>query len=242
MIFRQLFDADSCTYTYLIASRGEAVLVDPVRELVERDRELLRELDLKLIATIETHIHADHITGGANLREASGCSVLVPKGSGVRGADRYIDETDVLQLGDIALQPISTPGHTSSHLCYLANDSILLSGDCLFIRGCGRTDFQGGDSAAQYRSLKRLFSLDASVEVYPGHDYRGMNKSTIAEERRWNKRIVETLSGSLRSEEEFVGIMNGLKLPQPKRIMEAVPANERCGLVFPVSQGEVGNR
>lgn len=229
MLFRQLFDRESCTYTYLIASRGKAVLVDPVKELVQRDLELLKELDLELVASIETHVHADHITGASDLRNATRCTCIAPKGSGVSCADRFLGDGEGFAVGDISLEPIGTPGHTPSHLCFLINDSLVLTGDCLFIRGCGRTDFQGGSASEQYHSLQKLLSLGDSVEVYPGHDYRGMSKSTIGEERRWNKRMVEQASGQLRSETDFVSLMENLKLPDPKRIMEAVPANELCG-------------
>jgi glyoxylase-like metal-dependent hydrolase (beta-lactamase superfamily II) len=228
MLFRQLFDAATSTYTYLIADpqTKEALLVDSVLEQVGRDRRLLTELGLKLNYCLETHIHADHITGTAQLREATGCKGIVPDKAQVACADRLIRDREVLQLGSVRIEAIATPGHTDSHMAYLANGTHLLTGDALFIRGCGRTDFQSGDAGTLYDAVtQRLFTLPDTTLVYPGHDYRGHTVSTIAEEKRWNLRFVG------RSRENFIQFMASLNLPDPQKMMEAVPANERCGWV-----------
>ncbi len=228
MLFRQLFDPTTSTYSYLIADprTQEAVLVDPVLEQVERDRQLLAELGLTLRYCLETHVHADHITGTAQLREATGCEGIVPEGAHVPCANRLIRDREVLQLGDVRIEAIATPGHTDSHMAYLINDTHLLTGDALFIRGCGRTDFQSGDAGTLYDAVtQRLFVLPDSTWVYPGHDYRGQTVSTICEEKQWNPRFVG------RDRETFRQFMASLNLPNPQKIMEAVPANERCGRV-----------
>ncbi|MBE9096367.1 MBL fold metallo-hydrolase [Tychonema sp. LEGE 07203] len=226
MLFRQLFDRESCTYTYLIADRdsAEALLVDPVLEQVERDIKLLKELSLTLGYCLETHVHADHITSASQLREATGCVSVVPVQAQVNCADRFIRSGETLQVGSVAVQAIATPGHTESHMAYLVNDTHLLTGDALFIRGCGRTDFQSGDAGTLFDSVtQRLFTLPDSTSIYPGHDYRGQTVSSIEEEKRWNPRFVG------RSRDEFIEFMNALNLPNPQKMMEAVPANQRCG-------------
>lgn len=226
MLFRQLFDAQSNTYTYLIADPATkaAVLVDPVLEQVKRDRKLLQELGLILSYCLETHIHADHITGTDKLREATGCLGIVPKNAHAACADRDIKDGEILELGDITIEAISTPGHTDSHNAYLINHDRVLTGDALFIRGCGRTDFQSGDAGTLYDSVqKRLFTLPDETLVYPAHDYRGHTVSTIGEEKRWNPRFAR------RNRADFIDFMANLNLPDPKKMMEAVPANERCG-------------
>jgi sulfur dioxygenase len=228
MLFRQLFDPETSTYTYLIADRTTkiAVLVDPVLEQVERDRKLLNELGLTLKYCLETHIHADHITGTAKLRELTGCLGIVPENAQVACADRLIKDREILELGSVKIEAIATPGHTDSHNAYLVNGTHLLTGDALLIRGCGRTDFQSGNAEAMYDSItQKLFTLPDETLVYPGHDYRGHTVSTIGEEKQWNPR----LAGRNRS--EFVQLMANLNLPQPNKIMEAVPANQRCGSV-----------
>lgn len=229
MLFRQLFDPETSTYTYLIADlqTQEAILVDSVQEQVERDRQLLRELGLTLKYCLETHVHADHITGTAQLRQATGCEGIVPEHAHVPCANRFICDGEVLQLGGVRVEAIATPGHTDSHMAYLVNGTHLLTGDALFIRGCGRTDFQSGDSGTLYDVVtQRLFTLPDSTLVYPGHDYRGHSVSTIGEEKQWNPRFAG------RNREEFIQFMASLNLPDPKKIMEAVPANERCGSVL----------
>jgi sulfur dioxygenase len=226
MLFRQLFDAETNTYTYLIADPDtkEAILVDPVLEQVERDRKLLEELGLTLRYCLETHIHADHITGTDKLREAKGCLGIVPEYAQAACADRHIKDGETLQMGAIAIKAIATPGHTDSHNAYLVNDDRVLTGDALFIRGCGRTDFQSGDAGTLYDSVtQKLFSLPDETLVYPAHDYRGHTVSTIGEEKHWNPRFVG------RDRDNFIEFMASLNLPDPKKMMEAVPANEMCG-------------
>lgn len=226
MIFRQLFDPETSTYTYLIADpeTKEAILVDPVIEQVDRDLKLLQELDLTLRYCMETHIHADHITGTGKLREHTGCSGVAPKESGVACADIKCSDGDRFTIGAINVEAIATPGHTNCDITYLVNGTHLLTGDSLFIRGCGRTDFQSGSSEALYDSItQKLFSLPDHVWVYPAHDYRGQTVSTIGEEKQYNPRIAG------QSKAAFVELMGSLNLPNPKKIMEAVPANQHCG-------------
>jgi glyoxylase-like metal-dependent hydrolase (beta-lactamase superfamily II) len=226
MLFRQLFDAETSTYTYLIADLDtkEAILVDPVLEQVDRDLKLLKELGLNLRYCLETHIHADHITGTDRLRQMTDCLGIVPENAQAACADRHIGDGETLQLGSITIQAIATPGHTDSHNAYLVNRDRVLTGDALFIRGCGRTDFQSGDAGTLYDSVtQRLFALPDETSVYPAHDYRGHTVSTIQEEKQWNPRFVG------RTRDGFIEFMSNLNLPDPKKIMEAVPANELCG-------------
>ncbi|WP_041243910.1 MBL fold metallo-hydrolase [Gloeobacter kilaueensis] len=226
MLFRQLFDSESSTYTYLIADEAsrEAVLIDSVLEQVERDLRLIAELELRLRACLETHIHADHITGAARLRAATGCAVWVPQRAPAQCADHFVADGEVLQLGTVRIRAIATPGHTDSHIAFVVNGDRVLTGDALFIRGCGRTDFQGGDAGALFDSVtSRLFALPDATLVYPGHDYRGQTVSTIGEEKSCNPRFHG------RERAEFIALMDSLSLPRPKKILEAVPANERCG-------------
>lgn len=228
MLFRQLFDPETCTYTYLIADlkTKEAVLVDSVLEQVKRDFKLLNELDLKLKYCIETHIHADHITGTGKLREMTGCEGIVPENAQAACANRYIKDGEILQVGDLEIKAIKTHGHTDSHMAYLVNNTCVLTGDALFIRGCGRTDFQSGDAGTLYDHVtQKLFTLPEETLVYPGHDYQGQTVSTIGEEKRFNPRFVGKDRAS------FITFMDNLNLPNPKKIMEAVPANELCGKV-----------
>ncbi|QKD82724.1 MBL fold metallo-hydrolase [Thermoleptolyngbya sichuanensis A183] len=228
MLFRQLFDEATWTYTYLIADPDtkEAILVDPVAEQVERDLRILKELGLTLRYCLETHIHADHVTGTGKLRDATGCLGIVPANAQATCADRFIQDGEVLQMGSIQIEAIATLGHTDSHMAYLVNGTHLLTGDSLFIRGCGRTDFQSGNAGAMYDAItQRLFTLPDETLVYPGHDYKGETVSTIGEEKQWNPRFV----GQTR--ESFVDLMANLNLPNPKKIMEAVPANQECGKV-----------
>lgn len=229
MLFRQLFDHSTWTYTYLIADRAtrEAALVDPVLEQVERDYQLLNELGLGLKYSLETHIHADHITGTGKLRELTGCEGVVPQNANAVCASRHIQHGEILRVGDVNIQAIETHGHTDSHMSYLVNGTRVLTGDALFIRGCGRTDFQSGDAGTLYDHVtQRLLTLPGETLVYPGHDYKGQTVSTIDEEKRFNPRFVG------KDRDSFIQFMDTLNLPDPKRIMEAVPANERCGKVF----------
>lgn len=227
-MFRQLFDHASCTYTYLIADPviNAAILVDPVLEQVDRDLKLLDELGLTLQFCLETHIHADHVTGTGKLRDIAGCLGIVPQGAQASCADRYIQDLELLELGKVIIQALATPGHTDNHMAYMVNGNLILTGDALLIRGCGRTDFQGGDAGTLYDTItQRLFTLPDTTLVYPGHDYRGFTASTIGEEKQWNLRIVG------RDRDSFVQFMSHLDLPDPKKMMEAIPANEECGRV-----------
>ena len=232
MLFRPLFDQETWTYTYLIADPNtkEAILVDSVLEQVERDYKLINELGLTLKYCLETHVHADHVTGAGKLRDLTGCETILPEKAQVACANRHIHDGEVLKVGEIEIRAIATPGHTDSHMAYLVNGDRVLTGDALFIRGCGRTDFQSGNAGVLYDSVtQKLFTLPDDTLVYPGHDYRGHLVSTIAEEKQWNPRFVE------RTRDQFIEFMKGLNLPDPKKIMEAVPANEQCGKAFVTS-------
>lgn len=230
MLFRQLFEPQSSAYTYLIAcqSYGDAVLIDPVLETVERDLELLGRLGLRLKYTIETHIHADHVTGASRLRESTGCSCALPHMSGAAHVDLPLREGESIHVGDLELHPLYTPGHTDDHHSYFLEGSgsgRVFTGDALLIDGCGRTDFQNGDAATLYRSVhEKIFSLPGDTLVYPGHDYQQRRVSTVEQERERNPRL-----GAGRSLDEFVAIMAGLNLPRPKKMDVAVPANRECG-------------
>jgi glyoxylase-like metal-dependent hydrolase (beta-lactamase superfamily II) len=229
MLFRQLFDPTTSTYTYLVADTqtSKAVLIDPVLEQVERDVALLEQLELNLRYCLETHVHADHITGAAQLRQRTGCASVVPQKAQVDCANQFIADRDRLQIGNVEIEAIATPGHTDSHLAYLINGTHLLTGDALLIRGCGRTDFQSGDAGALFDAVtQRLFTLPDATWVYPGHDYRGHTVSTIGEEKRWNPRFVG------RDRQAFQQLMNHLNLPNPEKMAEAIPANQRCGAVL----------
>lgn len=193
---------------------------------MERDYKLLNELGLTLHYCLETHIHADHITGSGKFRELTECQTVVPANATAPCADRAIDHHQILTVGSVAIRAIETHGHTDSHMAYLVNGTHLLTGDALLTRGCGRTDFQSGDAGTLYDHItQRLFTLPKDTLVYPGHDYRGHTVSTIGEEKRFNPRLAG------RSRAEFIALMTGLNLPDPKQIMAAVPANEHCGRV-----------
>ncbi|MBL1211487.1 MAG: FAD-dependent oxidoreductase [Geminocystis sp. GBBB08] len=226
LLFRQFFDPETSSYTYLLADSQtkEAVLVDSVLEQVDRDLEVLEELGLKLIYCLETHLHADHITGAGKLRQLTGCKVIVPYNPSVTKADRSLSGGEVLKVGNVLIETITTPGHTASHITYLVNKTHLLTGDALFIRGCGRTDFQGGDAGTLYDVVtEKLFTLPDETLVYPAHDYKGRTVSTIGEEKRLNPRFAD------RTREQFITIMSNLNLSYPKKMDSAVPANEYCG-------------
>jgi glyoxylase-like metal-dependent hydrolase (beta-lactamase superfamily II) len=230
MIFRQLSEPASCTYTYLVAccQTRQAVLVDPVLETVERDLSVLQELELELAFTLETHIHADHITSAARLRSLTGCRVAYPAIDMPPEADLAVSEVDALPVGAINLQPLFTPGHTDAHHSYLVDDRgtlRVLTGDALLIDGCGRTDFQCGDAGTLFRSVHdKIFVLPEDTLIFPGHDYNHRRVSTVGQERARNPRL-----GAGKSLEEFISIMAALDLPSPKQLEIAVPANRRCG-------------
>lgn len=228
MLFRQLFDPQSGTYSYLLADRGrgEAVLIDPVYEQVRRDAALLGELGLRLVATLDTHVHADHVTGAWALRERTGCRIGVSAASGAEGADLRLADGDRVAFGSRYLAVRATPGHTAGCLTFVLDaENRAFTGDCLLIRGCGRTDFQGGDAATLYRSVHtQIFTLPADCLLYPGHDYRGLTVTSVAEEKQFNPRL-----GGQLSQSDFAGFMANLGLAHPKQIDVAVPANLRCG-------------
>ncbi|MCD6043632.1 MAG: ethe1 [Burkholderiales bacterium] len=228
MIFRQLFDPQSSTYTYLLADPAsrEAVMIDPVFEQVRRDAALVDELGLKLAWTLETHVHADHVTGAWLLREKLGSRIAISAASGAEGADRYLKANERVSFGKRCLEAHPTPGHTSGCTSYVLDDrSMVFTGDALLIRGCGRTDFQQGDARTLYRSVRNeLFSLPDDCLVYPGHDYRGLTVTSVGEAKLYTPRLAESLG-----EGDFVGYMTHLGLPHPKQMDLAVPANLKCG-------------
>ena len=232
MMFRQLFDKESSTYTYLIADEvtKEAALVDPVLEQVERDLEIVHELGLTLVQVLDTHVHADHVTAAGRLRERCGAQTVSGEG-GAPCVDRAVRHGDVVRVGSVELHVLATPGHTAESVSYFLGDRVL-TGDALLIRAAGRTDFQNGDAGELYDTLTRvLFRLPDETLVYPAHDYRGRTVSSIGEEKHFNTRV------SGRTREEFIAVMNGLHLPEPARLHEAVPANRACGVVPPPVQG-----
>jgi glyoxylase-like metal-dependent hydrolase (beta-lactamase superfamily II)/rhodanese-related sulfurtransferase len=228
LVFRQLFDPTSSTYTYLLgcSTSKEAVLIDSVFEQVRRDAALIDELGLKLVCTLETHVHADHVTGAWLLKQRFGSEIALSGQSGASGADRLLIDGDRVTFGRRSLEVRATPGHTNGCVTYVLDDeSMAFTGDCVLIRGSGRTDFQQGDAHALYRSVRaRIFSLPDSCLLYPAHDYRGLTVTSVAEEKCFNPRL-----GGEIGEADYVGYMKSLDLPHPKKIDEAVPANLRCG-------------
>ena len=225
IIFRQLFDTDTSTYTYLLADplSREGIIIDPVKEQHERDLALIRELDIDLRYSIETHVHADHVTGSGLMREATGAKVVTGAATGLDCSDILIADGETLTFGDEVLTAIATPGHTDGCTTYRWRDR-LFTGDTLLINACGRTDFQQGDAGRLYDSIQKLFALPDETLVFPGHDYEGRRVSSIGQEKSINPR----LAGKTR--EEFINIMNGLDLPYPRHIDRALPANQSCGL------------
>jgi glyoxylase-like metal-dependent hydrolase (beta-lactamase superfamily II) len=226
MIFRQLFDTTSSTYSYLVASRpgGEALLVDPVLEHTDRYVRLVRELDLRLVMAVDTHIHADHITGLGQLRETTGCATAMGEMTQAECLSTRFADGERLALDGVDIQAIYTPGHTDDSYSFVLPDRVL-TGDTLLIRGTGRTDFQNGNAGAQYDSLfGRLLKLPDATRVYPAHDYNGMTVSTIGEEKRYNPRL------QVADRAAYVAMMDNLVLSNPKMMDVAVPANRRCGL------------
>ena len=225
MIFRQLFDSVSGTYTYLLASRrgGEALIIDPVLEKVERYLQLVNELDLKLVKAVDTHLHADHITGLGALRDRTQCITVMGERSKVDVVSMRLAEGDKLTIEGVALDVLYTPGHTDDSYSFLMDDRVF-TGDTLLIRGTGRTDFQNGDPRAQYDSIfNKLLKLPDDTLVFPAHDYKGETVSTIGEEKAFNPRL------QVKSIDQYVELMNNLNLPNPKMMDVAVPANMRVG-------------
>lgn len=234
MIFRQLFEPESSTYTYLIGceATGRCMLLDPVLETIDRDLLIINELELSLALTLETHIHADHVSSANVLRKMTGCKVAYPAMEGLSCADIGVAEGEPVAVGSLSLQPIFTPGHTDTHHSYFFDDggqARIFTGDALLIDGCGRTDFQNGDARTLYQSIHtKIFSLPDDTLIYPAHDYQHRRVSTVVQERERNPRL-----GQDRSLEEFVEIMGGLDLPYPEKIDVAVPANRLCGGTAP---------
>ena len=226
MIFRQLLEPVSSTYTYLLGCQttGQAVLIDPVVNAIDRDLQVLQSLGLRLAFTLDTHVHADHITAALQLRQRVGSRIAAPAIDGLPCVDVGIVEGVPFQLGNIRIDPLHTPGHTDGHFAYRCADR-LFSGDALLIDGCGRTDFQNGDADVLYKSVtEKLFTLPDEMLVYPAHDYQDRRVSSIGQEKRRNPRL-----GHGRTLAEFKAIMAGLNLPYPKFIDYAVPGNRRCG-------------
>ena len=226
MIFRQLFDTTSSTYSYLLASRhgGEALIIDPVLERVDRYIQLLKELDLRLVKAIDTHLHADHITGLDALRERTRCITVMGEQTKADVVSIRVADGDRVDIEGLSLEALYTPGHTDDSYSYILPDRVF-TGDTLLIRGTGRTDFQNGDARAQYDSLfGRLLKLPEETLVYPAHDYKGDTVSTIGEEKAFNPRL------QVKSVDEYVELMKNLNLPNPKMMDVAVPANMRIGL------------
>lgn len=238
MLIRQLFDRESSTYTYLIADRGEAALIDPVREHAARDLDLVAQLGLRLKHVLETHVHADHVTAAGLLREKTGAATCASV-AGAPCVDVRLSPGSVVRVGGVEVAVLGTPGHTDDSLSYYVpgDPGAVFTGDALLIRGCGRTDFQNGDAGQLYDSItKTLFALPDDTVVYPGHDYRGFTSSTIGEEKRYNPR----LAGNPR--ERFMEIMASLGLPPPVKLAEAVPANRACGFAPAPQQDDAAAR
>ncbi|KAK3912128.1 Persulfide dioxygenase ETHE1, mitochondrial [Frankliniella fusca] len=226
-LFRQMFDPTSCTYTYLLADTEskDAVLIDPVLEQVDRDAGVVRDLGLSLKFVMNTHMHADHITGtGLLKKKIPGCKSLISEASGAM-ADVHVQPREEVKFGRHKLEVRATPGHTSGCVTYVCHEQgVAFTGDTVLIRGCGRTDFQEGDPATLYKSVHdQIFSLPENFKLYPAHDYKGLMVTTVGEEKTFNPRLTKSL-------EQFIEIMNNLNLPYPKKIDVAVPANRVCGI------------
>ncbi|MCM2354433.1 MAG: MBL fold metallo-hydrolase [Pseudobdellovibrio sp.] len=235
-LFYQLFEHESSTYTYIIADTDskEAAIIDPVISTVDRDLNLIEELGLKLKYILDTHIHADHITGAGEIRKRTGALSAVSTHAHVNCVDKSLHHGDQLYLGDKLITALETPGHTDSCMSFVFENKVF-TGDALLIRGCGRTDFQQGSAEKLYNSVhSKLFTLPDDIQVYPAHDYKGQTSSTIELEKKFNPRL-----GQNKSKAEFINIMANLKLAEPKKIYEAVPANLACGQNFQKPQREI---
>ena len=237
IVFRQLHDPRSSTYTYILADpeTKQAVIIDPVFDQARRDAALLRELELHLAYALDTHVHADHVTGAWLLKQWTGCRIAIAAKSGAIGMDLALGDGDLITFGSRSLAARATPGHTSGCMTFVLDDSSMaFTADTLLVRGTGRTDFQQGDAHALYRSIvDRIFTLPDTCLIYPAHDYRGLTSSSVGEERRHNPRI-----GGGRNEADFVGYLANLDLPHPKQMDAAVPANMKCGKIDSVPAGQ----
>ena len=228
LYFQQLFEPTTSTYSYLLADLDskEAVLIDSVLEMHERDLKLIRELEFKLLYVFDTHVHADHITGAGKMADITGARIGISAAAGCTGANLALKDGELVSFGRFQIRVIATPGHTQCSVCFLIHD-LVLTGDTLLIRGNGRTDFQGGSASDLYKNItSKLFTLPDETLVYPGHDYKGFTSSTIGVEKKLNPRI-----GGGRSLEQFIQVMHDLELAPPKNIAVAVPANMCCGRV-----------
>jgi len=227
LLVKQLFDLESCTYTYLLVDpvTREGAIIDAVNEQFDRDMQYIEELGIELLYVIETHVHADHITSAGKLRQSTGAQIVYSEAAKIKSIDISVNHGDELPLGSYIIKVLATPGHTFSCIsCYI--DGMVFTGDALFIRGCGRTDFQQGNAELLYNSVHRqLFSLPDATRVFPGHDYNGRTWSTITEEKQFNSRLKLDIS-----QQQFIESMNNLNLALPKKINEAVPANIQCGI------------
>lgn len=230
MLFRQLFDPPTSTFTYLLADEKtrEAILIDSVFEQIDRDRQLIEELGLNLRYLLDTHIHADHVTGAGELRQLLGAKSVVSKAADVDCADILVEEGDKLRFGAFEVEVLQTPGHTDTCLTFVVRDGdkvYAFTGDALFVRGCGRTDFQAGDSSKLFQSVRgKIFALPDHANIFPAHDYHGFNQTTVWEEKKYNPRLNLSVN-----EAAFIETMANLKLANPKQIDIAVPANLKCG-------------
>ena len=229
MLIRQLFDKNSCTFTYLIGSKDKnSIIIDPVLNNVDVYLTLINQLNLNLVYSLETHTQSDHISGSGELRNILNCESIVGNESGIECASKLIEDNEYLRIDDINIRVLYTPGHTNDSYCFLVDSikpAILFTGDTLLIRGTGRTDFQNGDPSKLYDSIiNKIFILYDDTEIYPGHDYNGLSKSTIKEEKNHNPRL------NLKSKKEFIDLMNNLDLPDPDIMDIAIPLNENCGL------------
>lgn len=226
LIFRQMFDYESYTYTYVLACKDtmEGIIIDPVVEKFSRDKKIIEELGIKLKYTIETHVHADHVTASGAIRDKLGAKSVIGEKAAVGCIDVPIKDGEELEFGNFKIKALATPGHTDGCTSYLIGDMVF-TGDALFIRGNGRTDFQQGNPETLYKSInEKLFTLPDDTTVYPAHNYIGLHSSTIGEEKKHNPRV-----GGGKSLEDFCEIMNNLNLPNPKKMDVAVPANMACG-------------